>query len=116
MSENQNHCDCDCAYDYDVYNFITDKLAEFPWGNSASKLKKNVIELIDSFGENRCPIAGLCLHILYDAVEEKQLGEIVLNKDMIINLRLVISNIRIYLKSKIDPLSWNEDLSLLTDR
>ncbi|MCP9269164.1 hypothetical protein M5U04_13970 [Xenorhabdus sp. XENO-1] len=113
MSENKNHCDCD--YGYDVYNFITDKLAKFPWGNSATlKLKTNVIELIDSFGENRCPIAGLCLHILYDAVEEKQLGEIVLNKEMIINLRLVISDIRIYLKSKIDPLSWSEDLTLLT--
>ncbi|MDE9429905.1 hypothetical protein [Xenorhabdus bovienii] len=114
MSENKNHCDCDC--DYDVYNFITDKLAEFPWGTSALKLKKNVIEFIDSFGENRYPIAGLCLHILYDAVEEKRLGKIELNKEMIITLRLVISDMRIYLISKIDPLSWNEDLSLLTTR
>lgn len=78
---------------YDICGLIAAKLASFQWNDSISILKKNTMEFINSFGTKKHSIATLSLHVLHDAIEEKELHELKLNFNMIRKLRKIISMI-----------------------
>ncbi|PHM59541.1 hypothetical protein Xish_03660 [Xenorhabdus ishibashii] len=86
-------------HNYNTCYFIAVKLATFPWNDSISKLKKNVIEFINSFGMHKYSIATLSVHVLYNAIFKKKLHEIKLDLKMIRKLKIII----IIIVNYVDP-------------
>ncbi|PHM51274.1 hypothetical protein [Xenorhabdus sp. KK7.4] len=86
---------------YDTCDLIAEKFRRFSWKKSSLDLEKEVIDFINAFAEKKFLIAILSVYILYDAIEEKELGEAFpLDKGLISKFRnMIFSIVRFALKS-----------------
>ncbi|WP_446471521.1 hypothetical protein [Xenorhabdus stockiae] len=98
----------DDPINYDLCDFIAHKFRGLPWNGSASELSKQVIEFIDSCAEDKVPIAGLSIYVLYNILDSEELvDEHPLDVVQVLKFRpavrhTIVSDIRNYIQLKVD--------------